>query len=535
MSVRSVGLLAGVAVAALALGLGSASPQTLQVVRALDAPHYDPHKTSSGATGEAMFLMGDTLTALGYDYKTIYPLLAKSWDISEDGRTYTFHLRDDVTFCSGKKLTAEDVKYSFDRLLGKTEPAVNSPFAWRAGDVKEIRVVDDHTLEYELNEPFGELLMQLSMWHATIVNRENVEKLGEDFGVNGFDGTGPWCWDVWDKRDKQTMTRHDAYKWGPELYENRGPVHFENMIQKTVPEEGARVAAMLAGQADIDWYLPYSAMEQMKAMPHLRVQEPETYLRTFYFGFKLTRDKVNDEKVRKAMNMAVNRQEIADAIFFGYAVPASTYIRPETPDFKPGTEEILARYDPEAAGKLLDEAGWKLRDDGFRYNDAGEKLSILMYGFAAGKSPPIMDAVQGYLRQVGVELNQQLLDSKIIWSKLREQDSYHLYSMAYPYLSAGDALSLYWDSANIPSPNRMNWDDPETDQLLAQGKAALTPEERAEAFGKIQEKVTDAAAWIPLVHEGMVIVTNQRLKETKMHGIYGAPMYKGLDLQYAEK
>ncbi len=140
---------------ALAFGVAIAAPtsaQTLNVMRSIDAPHFDAQRTTWGPTGEVASLVQDTLVALDWDAKTAIPNIAKSWTVSPDGRTYTFQLRDDVTFCSGKKLTSDDVVYSFQRLKALGNRA---PFAWRAGPLKEIRATGPHTVEYELSEPFS--------------------------------------------------------------------------------------------------------------------------------------------------------------------------------------------------------------------------------------------------------------------------------------------------------------------------------------------------------------------------------------------
>ncbi len=111
-----------------------AQAQTLTVMNAIEAAHHDPARTSAGSM--TMYLVGDTLVSLDYDLKTIQPLLAESWTISEDGKTYTFKLRNDVTFCSGKKFTAADVVYSVKRVVDKE---TKSPFYWRMGKVKDVR------------------------------------------------------------------------------------------------------------------------------------------------------------------------------------------------------------------------------------------------------------------------------------------------------------------------------------------------------------------------------------------------------------
>ena len=160
----------------------AAEAQTLRVMKSLDAPHYDGQRTTWSPTSDIVNMFQDTLVALDWDGKTAIPYLAKSWTISEDGRTYTFKLRDDVTFCSGKKFTAADVIYSFKRLK---DPETKAPYAWRAGEIKELRAPDPYTVEYELNEPYSELLLQLTMYTNAIHNKESVETAGQGLRHQG--------------------------------------------------------------------------------------------------------------------------------------------------------------------------------------------------------------------------------------------------------------------------------------------------------------------------------------------------------------
>src|SRR5712675_3770882 len=165
-----------------------AEAQTLRMMKSLDAPHYDGQRTTWSPTSDIVNMFQDTLVAMDWDGQTAIPYLAKSWTVTPDGKLYTFKLRDDVSFCSGKKFTADDVVYSFKRL---TSPEIKGPFAWRAGNIKELRAVDPYTVEYELEEPFSELLLQLTMFTNVIHNKESVEALGKDYGIKGADGTGP--------------------------------------------------------------------------------------------------------------------------------------------------------------------------------------------------------------------------------------------------------------------------------------------------------------------------------------------------------
>ena len=264
-------IFAGVAALLGAAGMSStAEAQTLKMMKSLDAPHYDGQRTTWSPTSDIVNMFQDTLVAMDWDGKTPIPYLAKSWTISPDGKLYTFKLRDDVQFCSGKKFTAADVIYSFKRL---TSPELKAPLAWRAGNIKELRAPDPYTVEYELNEPFADLLLQLTMFTTAIHNKESVEALGKDYGIKAIDGTGPWCFESWQPRTEIVLKRHDAYKWGPSMYQNKGPVKFEKLVIKIVPEDSSRVAAMMGGQFDVTHQIPLQFIQQVKAAPNLNVQE----------------------------------------------------------------------------------------------------------------------------------------------------------------------------------------------------------------------------------------------------------------------
>src|SRR5215475_9254643 len=256
------------AVLGVVAGLSTAEAQTLRMAKALDAPHYDGQRTTWSPSSDIVNMFQDTLVAMDWDGRTPIPYLAKSWTVSPDGTLYTFKLRDDVSFCSGKKFTADDVVYSFKRL---TSPELKGPLAWRAGELKDIRAIDPYTVEYELAEPYSDLLLNLTMFTTAIHNKESVEKLGKDYGVKAADGTGPWCWDSWQPRTEIILKRHDAYRWGPAMYQNKGPVKFDKLSIKIVPEDSARLAAMLGGQFDITHQIPIAFIQQVKAAPNLTV------------------------------------------------------------------------------------------------------------------------------------------------------------------------------------------------------------------------------------------------------------------------
>jgi peptide/nickel transport system substrate-binding protein len=520
----------GTGAAALALSWAvAASAQTVTIVREVDSDRYDPHRSTARGASEVLFMMADTLVGLDYDMQTITPGLAESWDVSEDGLTYTFHLKEGVQFCDGRPMTAEDVAYSLNRWI---DPATNSPVAWRAGDVESITALDDHTVEYKLTAPFSELLYQLTQSFAVIIDKNSVEELGADFGVQGFNGTGPFCWVEWTPRNEMRLSRHEAYNWGPPISENQGPAQVEEIVWKIVPEENTRMAAVMTGQSEITQYVPYSSLSVLRSNPNLKVSVSDAAFWTFFVGFKIDKPVVNETAVRQALNLAVDQEAIARNLYFGEVQPAYSYISTETLDWNPEIEDELLRTDVERANQILEEAGWAMGDDGFRYKD-GQKLQFLAYSFSGSTWSKLMEAIQGDVRRVGADMQIQLFDPTIAWGKMATQE-FGMFGMSYPYVSAGDALNLYFRSTNMPTPNRMNWDDPETDRLLDEGKTATDPAARAEAYGEVLRKVHEAAVWIPLYHEPMTLAQSTKLAEVRPHNIYGCGLYKGLDLRFVD-
>jgi ABC-type transport system substrate-binding protein len=521
-------LLAASALLPGAEAMAQAAPRdTLVVLREIDADRYDPQRSAATAAGEALFMLGDTLVSMDWDQRTIRPGLAERWEVSPDGKTYTFHLRRNVTFCDGKPMTAKDVAYTFTRWA---DPATRSPVRYRAGQIESVRAVDDYTVEYKLKEPYSELLYQLTQYFAVIIDQATVEKLGENFGVQGFNGTGPFCWASWTPRQEMVLTKHEGYNWGPPIYNNPSP-QVGRVILRVIPEANTRIAAIQSGQGDVigGGSIPYFAVDVLKRVPTVRMQQQPIYFYDIFIGFRVNHSVTSDPAIRRAANLAVNKEAITRAVTFGQGAPATEMINPAALDADPEAGRMIPRYNPDEAKKVLDEAGWAMGSDGVRVKD-GQRASILIYGLQQQVNSSMLQAVQADLRRIGIELRVQLWDATVGWGKLATQE-FDAFTISYPYVSATDALSLYFSSANRPTPNRMNWNDPETDALLDQAKKAIDPAARAEAIGKLQRRLAEANVWIPMIRTPMWVASSQRVEGVRPHGIYGVPLYKGLDIR----
>jgi peptide/nickel transport system substrate-binding protein len=518
--------LAGIMPAADAIAQAANPRNTLVILREIDADNYDPPRSTARSAGEVIYMMSDTLVALDFDMQTVRPLLAERWEISPDGKTYTFHLRRDVTFCDGRPMTADDVVYSLNRWI---DPATRSPVRWRAGPVREIRARDAHTVEYELNEPFGELLFQLTLYFGSVVDRNAVERLGQNFGVQGFNGTGPYCWASWTPRQELVLTRHPNYTWGPAgVYQNPSP-QVERVVWRVAPESQTRLAALQTGQGDVTQYIPAIAVAQLQRTPTVRMSQQQNYFWDHFMGFKVDKPVVSDPAVRRAINMAINRDALVRATWFGTATPADSYLNPAVTGFDAEAARMVPRFDLAGAQRVLDEAGWRMGPDGIRVKD-GQRASFLVYGIQAQAAQQYLQSMQADLRRVGIEMRIQLWDATVAWGRLATQE-FDAFVMSYPYVTATDAFSLYFNSRNRPTPNRMNWNNAETDEALRLAQSSVDPAVRTAAIARAQRIIAENNVWFPVAREQLWVAGSARTEGVRAHGIYGIALYKGLDIR----
>ena len=524
--------LGGLAAIGLVLMAGQVQAQPrnqITIMREIDADRYDPHRSTALAAGEVITMMSDTLVSMDFDMRTIRPGLAERWDVSPDGLTYTFHLRQGVTFCDGRPFTAEDMAFSLNRWIGRTTPRVTSPVAWRAGDVREIRATGPYTLVYELNRPHSELLENLAQFFGSAVDRATVERLGDNFGVQGFNGTGPFCWHSWTPRNELVLTRHPNYRWGPPVLQNQGPAHVERIVWRVIPEAAARVAALQAGQADLTQFIPDAFLETLRRSPNVQISNQPNYLWDTFLGFKVDRPVANDINIRRAFHMAVDRPGMVRAVWAGNAKPARGIINPTAPDHYPPADALVPAFDPPAAQRMLDQAGWRPGPDGVRVRD-GQRATLTLFAINNLVNQRLSEIIQQAVRQVGIELRVQLFDATVAWGRLASQD-FDVFLLSYPYISASDALNLYWHSRSRPTPNRMNWADPQTDAWLEEARSAVDPAVRARATANIQRQLNEASPWMNIAHNNLNLFSNRRIEGARAHGLYGIAIYKGLDLR----
>lgn len=324
---------------ALTAGMAAAQQSDLTVAIQLEPPHLDPTSAAAGAIDSVLYHnVYEGLTRFAED-GSIVPGLAESWDVSEDGTTYTFHLREGVTFHDGSEMTAEDVKFSLDR--ARAEESTNAQKPLFEG-IEEVTVVDPQTVEITLGSPDGAFPFNMAWGDAVIVNEATIDTIKSDPV-----GTGPFRFGDWVQGDRLELTGYDDY-WGEE------PA-LDEVTFRFIADPTAAFSAMMAG--DIDVFAGYPAPEnlpQFESDPRFQVLVGSTEGETI-LAMNNREAPLDDVKVREAIAHAVDRQAVIDGAMFGYGTPIGTHFAPHNPAYVDLTE--MSAYDPELSRQLLEEAG----------------------------------------------------------------------------------------------------------------------------------------------------------------------------------
>lgn len=357
----------------LAAGPALAQPTEIRIGVALEPPALDP--TAGAAEAIDVVVYQNVFEGLVSIDETgaVQPGLAESWTISGDGLTYTFALNEGVTFHDGTAFDAEDVKFTFDRLLA--EDSVNSQKSLYA-PISGVNVIDPMTVEFTLSRPDGLFLFNLGRGDAVIVAPESAEN-------NGAEpiGTGPFAFIQWDRGSRVVLEQYGPY-WGEKPALTKATYVF-------ISDTATLTNALLAGDVDGTNNFAAEALAVFENNPQFKVlvgsTEGETILAT-----NNRKQPFSDLKVRQAMAHALDRQEIIEGATYGYGVPIGTHFAPHHPYYLELTDTYP--HDPEAARALLAEAG---HAEGF---SATLKLPPVAYARLSGQ------IIASQFAEVGIEL-----------------------------------------------------------------------------------------------------------------------------------
>jgi peptide/nickel transport system substrate-binding protein len=347
---------------------------------------------AAGYTMNAAATMADTLLRKPW-FGDVEPALAESWEMSEDGTEYIFHLRKDVTFHNGDPFTAEDVVYTWQTY---NVPQAIKSTAWSIAE--SVEAIDQHTVRMTTSASPALFLMTLAGTWYVIPAAYHQDVGAEEFALHPI-GTGPFMFQEWVKGDHLTVVANPNY-W------REGAPKLEKITFKVIPDPATRVASLRTGQIDLAPRLTSTEAESLMGQPNIRIVRYKK-LQCCQIEFNNVTTGIDtpiiDQRVRQAMNYAINVQEIIDAVFDGYAKPTAGFIT----DVEIGYDQSLEPYpfDPEKAKQLLAEAGYP---DGFKIN-----MACPDQGY--DHINEVCMAVVGYLADVGVDVELEFMEATHFW------------------------------------------------------------------------------------------------------------------------
>ena len=368
---------------AIPAAVAEASPVVINIARGGDTTTMDPIYAGDNVDIWMMNLVFEGLVRTTADGKSVEPCLATSWDISDDGKVYTFHLREGVCFSDGTPVTAEDWEYSIERSLN--EGAWSSLIA----SIEDVAVVDENTIDIILKNPSGSLLASLAAFFCFVTPKDYYSSTDDDTLATQPIGCGPFYLDSWIPQESMCFKKNPYY-WDPE-HPYADEINF-----LVVPDDNTRIMQLQAGQVDVATGISAQMKSMLTGMADINVVDFES-THVEYISMNYTSEKLNDVRVRQALTYATNRDDIIQSVYGGQGTRCTSIVWPAAPHFNPDLPTY--DYDVEKAKELLAEAGV-------------ENLELNLITTAGSPTDLMMATIlKSQWAEAGVTLNIQQLDS----------------------------------------------------------------------------------------------------------------------------
>lgn len=472
-----------------AAGTGTVQPGgTLVLVTHQKPAHLDPTVHTSRYTTMVNFNTHDPLVWAVKPH--VYaPGLAERWEASADFRVYTFYLRKDVTFHDGTPLTAEAVKFTWDRII---DPATRSLRAPELGTYDKSEVVDSHTVRVTFKDPYPTFLDIASNVGVSPNSPTAVAKLGDAY-LKTPSGTGPFKVDSWPNENSLVLVKNPDYKWGPAHLSNSGAAYLDKIVFKYVKEEVTRTTSLERFEAHVIEDPARQMYRAFKAVASFQVMLFKTSGLPQHWAFNLTRYPTNDLAVRQAVLHGLNMQAIADTVFFGTVTPAKGPLSDSNWAYWDGVADYY-KYDPKKSIALLEAAGYKRNPTTQIFEKDGQPVKMTLVTTSTTDQMRSAEMAQGQLKEIGIDFQ---VDS-MVYDATVDRYVKNEYELGRLGLSGFDPDVVWraFHSSQIKGGaqfNRAQVNDPDLDALLEKGRTLVDSTERKKVYEDIQKTIMDNA------------------------------------------
>lgn len=436
---------------------------------------FNPLQAGAGFTWFEKYF--SKLMLYDVEFTQIEGELAESWEVSPDATQYTITLRSDVTWHDGTPFTSADVKFTIE-LASHVDSAsyIGAKFA----GVTEITTPDDLTVVLTLEKGNSTLLDAFTF--LVMLPKHALEGIApadlvkSDWWYTNPIGTGPFQWSQYQPGEFIELVAYDGY-W-------RGRPQLDTIINRYYPEAGSSVIALRSGEIQFT-YLSTDEALSLEGEEGLSILSGPSQVLN-YLGFNLSDARFQDEKVRQAFMYAIDRTAIVDLLFQGQAtvVPCAYVLEKFIP-----TDVLPYEPDPEMARQLLEEAGW----------DSSQPVEVVTY-YTDQLSSDVLVTIQQFLADVGVEMTIRAVDVPTYNQVVAEPDQWQVTYAGAANGPDPDVMSTHFESveANPSVLNRSGIKDAEVDELFAQGRQQVDPEERAATYQQICQIMNEQLYWAPM-------------------------------------
>ena len=448
----------------------------------------DPAIYTNVTDRELLFPIYDTL--LNFDDKLdIQPGLAKSWETSADGLTYTFKLQTGVKFHDGTPFNAQAVKFNLDRIL---DPATNSRLRSELTDIQEVQAVDESTVKIILKRPFTPLLGWLAEVPGFMASPTAIQKWGKDYGSHPV-GTGPFQFVEQVKGDHVTVKRNENY-W------RQGMPYVDQITYKPVPDPVTQLAGLRSGALQVISNVPANQVDSLKSSSDYTVLTAQGS-RWPMVRLNLKKAPLDNKSVRQALSMAIDRDAIVKAIYFGNATPAYGPIAPAYASyFDPAINQYGLTYDVAKAKQKLAEGG---QPNGFTLNLDVQNTAAQIQ---------LAQLIKAQLAQIGVTVEITPFEVNAVTDRLKAGT--FMASIGSWTLRPDVDGSVYRHFYTGNVYNYLGYSNPALDKLLDQTRQTPVGDQRVQLFRQAQKLIVDDAPWLFLVWENQSVAMTK-----KAHGI----------------
>jgi peptide/nickel transport system substrate-binding protein len=461
---------------------------TLRFAVGSDQGCADPQQVGSNDTIYSLRQIVDSLTDQDPSTGKIVPWLAQSWDVSADARTFTFQLRPGVTFSDGTPLTAQVVKDNFDAVpnLGALAQLAEGYL----GGIQSTTAVDPLTVRVAFKAPNAQFLQATSTFSLGIESEASVKKTPQQ-RCQGVIGSGSFVLSSYVTNQSTTLTRRGGYNWGSSLWTKKGEAYLDKLVFTVVPESGVRTGSLESGQVQAIGAVGRADESALKAAGVNLIARANPGL---VFGLQLnnSRPLFQDAKVRQALQVAVDRQQIAATVFPTGTQAATSVLAHTTPDYTSLSTDLT--YDQAKAKSLLDAAGWVAGPDGIRVKN-GAKLAITVdWGPNAATNQPALELIQQQLKAVGIEVALKEIQVAKFVQILQGGD----YDASWGNGTRADP-DILRTSFSTKLANLYHLSPGPLDTVLSQQAATVDPAKRQQLVGQAQQLLVRNAIAIPVV------------------------------------